>query len=354
MFVWLPVLKRVFMLRLFNALFYLATIAFVWLIAGEIFGPSRWKQTLAAGAVALEPGLAFLSGVINADNLLIALTTAFLLASLRLVRRGPTTARVLLPSLLAAAAVLTHGRGLVTLPVLAIALAVTLLRHRPATREALTLGAAAVTPLALAFVAYRLFGTATSGGALYGKQVGEFTAKAGFKVSQLLSTTWDFYFEKFASLPERYGPKWGYRQVFIEQFFGAFASQEVTLPRHLNDGLQALSGLGLVGLCTAAVARRKQLVRNWPSVAVMLALLCTAIVFLHYVNYRALLDNGGKNVLFVGRYLLPMVALFGLAIAFTVDSLPRRASAMLGAGVLALGSVLSVAGIGLTLFRFYV
>jgi Predicted membrane protein (DUF2142) len=103
-FVWLPLLKRVFVLRLFNALFYLATVALVWLIAGEVFGRVRWKQMLAAGAVALEPQLAFMSAVINADSLLIALTTGFLLTALRLVRRGPSVARVLLPSALAGAA----------------------------------------------------------------------------------------------------------------------------------------------------------------------------------------------------------------------------------------------------------
>lgn len=354
MFVWLPLLKRLFVLRLFNALFYLATVVLVWLIAGELFGASRWEQLLAAGAVALLPQLAFMSAVINADNLLIALTTGFLLASLRLVRRGPSTARVLLPSLLAAAALLTHGRGLVTLPVLAVALAVAWIRHRPPAREALTLGLAALAPVALAFLAYALFGKGTGSGALYGKQVGEFTTKASFKLSQFVSTTWNFYLEKFISLPERFGPKWGYRQVFIEQFYGAFASQEVTLPKHLNDLMQALSGVGLAGLCAALIACRRRLRRNWPSVVVMLALLLTTIVALHYVDYRALLDNGGKNVLIVGRYLLPMVSLFGLAIAFTLGSLPRRAGALLGGGLLGFGALLSLVGMGLMMYRFYV
>jgi len=72
LFVWLPLLKRIFLMRLFGGLLYLATVALTWLIAGEVFGRVRWKQMLAAGAVALEPQLAFMSATINADNLLIA------------------------------------------------------------------------------------------------------------------------------------------------------------------------------------------------------------------------------------------------------------------------------------------
>ena len=88
-------------------------------------------------------------------------------------------------------------------------------------------------------------------------------------------------------------------------------------------------------------------------VVVMLAMLLTTVVFLHYVSYRALLTNNGSDPLIVGRYLLPMVALFGLAIAFTLGALPRRLGPLLGALVLALGVLLSLGGIGITIVRFY-
>ncbi len=55
----------------------------------------------------------------------------------------------------------------------------------------------------------------------------------------------------------------------------------------------------------------------------------------------------------VGRYLLPMVSLFGLAIVFTVGTLPRRIAPLVGGAILALGLLLSLAGIGITAARFY-
>ena len=351
--VWLPLLKRLFILRLFNALCYFATVALTWLIAGEILGAVRWKQTLAAGVVAFEPELSFLSAVINADNLLIALTTAFMLAALRVVKRGPTMGRVLAASTLAAAAVLTHGRGLVTLPVLFVALCVAWLVHRPAPRETLRRGLAALGTLGVAFLAYLTLGRATGSGSVYGGQVGELNSGTSFNVRQFLSSIYQFYFPKLVSLQPRIGPAYGYRQVFIETFYGTFGSLEVVFKARIYDALQVFSALGLVGLYTACMTRLRALWRQWPLVLVMLTLLVTTLFFLHYVSYRALLGNGGSDPLIVGRYLLPMISLFGLAVAFTVGSLPRRAAPFVAAVILAAGILLSLTGIGMTAARFY-
>jgi hypothetical protein len=354
MLVWLPLLKRLFLLRLFNALCFLATICLTWAIAGEVFGRVRWKQALAASVVALQPQLAFMSAVINADNLLIALTTATLLASLRLVRLGPSMGRVLAASALAAATVLTHGRGLVTLPVLAVALTVTAIKHRPAIRDALAQGTAALVTVAGAFGAYLAFGRASGSSALYGGQVSALNSGTSFNLRQFLSSIYQFYFPRLPSLRPRIGPEYGYRQVFVETFYGTFGSLEVRFQQSTYDALQVASAIGLVGLYTACVAQWRRLARNWATVAVMLTLLITTVLFLHYVSYRSLLGNGGSDPLIVGRYLLPMVSLFGVAIAFTVGALPRRAGPYAAAAILAAGVVLSLTAIGITAVRFYV
>jgi hypothetical protein len=356
LFVWLPLLKRLFILRLFNALCFLATVLMMWLIAGEVFGRVRWKQTLATAVVALEPQLAFMSAVINADNLLIAVTSAFLLASLRLVKRGPSMRRVVLAAGLAAAAILTHGRGLVTLPVLFVALVLALIVHRPARRDVLTRGAAAAGTIGLAFAAYVLFGRAVGGSSLYGGQVSELNTgakNATFNMRQFLSSIYQFYFPNLSSLQARIGPAYGYRQVFIDTFYGTFGSLEVTFKARIYDVLQVLSALGLLGFYTACVTGWRRLRQSWPTVVLLLSLLVTLLGFLHYVSYRALLGDAGSDPLIVGRYLLPMISLFGLAITFTVGSLPRRLGPFAAGAIIALGVLLSLAGLGITAARFY-
>jgi hypothetical protein len=351
-FLWLPLLKRLFVMRLFNALCFLATIALTWMIAGEVFGRVRWKQTLATGVVALQAQLSFMSAVINADNLLIAVTTAFLLAALRLVKYGPSTRRVLSASAIAAAAVLTHGRGLVTLPVLAVALGISWIVFRPSARDTLARGAMAAGTVGAAFLAYLLLGRASGGRALYGGQVGELQGTS-FNLRQLLSSIYQFYFRKLGALQPRIGPEYGYRQVFIETFYGTFGSLEVRFKPRAYDLLQVLSAGGLLAFYTALVARWRHVMRRWPMVAVMLTLLVTNVAFLHYASYRALLGNGGSDPLIVGRYLLPMVSLFGLAITFTAGSLPRRLGPLAGAVILAIGILFALTGLGITMARFY-
>jgi 4-amino-4-deoxy-L-arabinose transferase-like glycosyltransferase len=352
-FVWLPLMKRVFVMRLFNVLFYVVTIVLAWMIAGELFGTVRWKQTLTAGAVALEPQMAFLSTAINPDGMLIAIVTGFLLASIRLVKRGPSLWRVLGASLLAAAAVLTHGRGLVTLPVLAVVLVVTWIRHRSAARGALVLGVGGVAPVGVAFIAYALFGKAGGTSSLYGGQVTELNSTHhGFKLGQFLATIWNFYLEPIVALPKRIGPKWGWRQVFIEGFYGGFGSGNVSFPRGVLSALQTLTLLGLLGLVAAVVAAWRQVRRAWPFVLIALSLLVTSVVFFHYVNYRAVLTRGSGH-LFVGRYLLPMIALFGVAITFVASSLPRRLGPLFGAAILGCGVTLCITGLFVSMFRFY-
>jgi hypothetical protein len=350
-FAGLPLLKLIFVLRLFNALCYLATIALTWTIAGDLFGRERWKQTLAAGAVALVPQLAFMSAVINADNLLIALTTAFLLSALRVLMRGPTVGRVLVMSVLCAAACLTHGRGLVTLPVLAVALVAGWVRFRAGgLAVARQLGASAGT-LGVAALLYFLFGT--PGGTAYGGQVTQLNGGGAFSVRGFLEYLWRFYLPALPGMKARLGPAFGFRQVFIETFYGAFGWLEVRFKPRIYDVLELASVLGVLWLTATCLVRRRLLRSQWPQVLVMLALLVVTVVFLHYVSYRTLVGDHGSDPLIVGRYLLPIISLFGLAIAFTIGSLPRRLGSLAGAGVLAAGVLLSLTGLGITAVRFY-
>jgi hypothetical protein len=349
--IWLPLLKRLFILRLFSALFRLGAIAATWLLAGEVFGRSRWRQTLATGAVALEPKLAFMSGVISADNLLVFAFAGFLLAAVRLVKRGPSTGRVMGAAGFSAAAVLTQGRGLVTVPVLVVALAVAFTRHRPELRAAALRALAAAATIAIALFAYVLFAQA-NGSTAFGGQVTQLNS-GHFSIGQFLSFIYQFYFQPLPGMIPRIGPSYGYEQVFIAGFYGTFDSLEVNFPLHIDAWLEVLSAIGLVGFYTACVLRWRRLLAAWPVVVVLLALLVTNIGFLHYVSYRALLGNGGTDPLVTGRYLLPIVPLFGLAIAFTVGSLPRRAAPLVGGLVLAIGVLLSLDALGISMARFY-
>ena len=342
-------LTRLFFMRLATVLLFVGTVALTWLIAAELLAVA-WARALATGLVALQPKLAFGAGIVNPDLMLVVLSTGALLAALRIVRRGPTVRPVIALAVCAAAGVLTHPRGYFLLPFAVIALAIGAWCFRPALRQALALGAGALGTMVLS-VAIALFWVR---GHTHGAAVGASgnPPLAGLNPRQFLSYVWQFYLPKLSFMDPKIGPSfYGYRQVYIQSFFGNFASFSVNYRPVYYDGLQLLSGLGLAALYTTAVARWRTILANWPVVVVSVTFFAGLMALLHLVSYSSL--RVSSDVVITGRYLLPAIALYGCAAAWVCSSLPRRLGLPLGGILLGLAALLAVGGVGLSLGRFY-
>lgn len=333
-------------MRLASGLLFLITIALTWLIASELFA-STLPRVVATGFVALLPEMGFLSGAVNADNLLICIWTAFVLMALRLVRHGPTTGRTLALFALAAASLLTHGRGTAILfPLVIVVLVAYLRQRRPLRRTLIQLGAG-VAVVAAVYSAYRLFASPTGGA--YGGEVTFPTGAAS--LGELLSSIWQFYLPKLPLMSPRVGPAYGYRQVVIETLFGTFGSVDTRFSRETYDLIQGGVALLLVACAAGLVAHRHSLARRWPELVVLASTTAGMLTLLHAASYRALLF--GTDPLITGRYLLPLAPIFGCGIAFVVWALPRRVGVVVSAVVLASLVALTLGGLGISADRFY-
>ncbi len=340
---------RLFVTRLANVLLFLVAVVCAWLAAAELTG-RLWARTLTAAVVAIQPQLTATAGIVNADTLLVTIWSAFTALALRTLVRGPTLRRVLGLSALAAASALTHGRGLALLPAMAVVVAIALWRHRPATREALRWSGAGALVLVAGLALFRLFTSTQGGGSLYGNQT-DYLRQGGFGIWGFVSQVWQFFLPKLPGMPAAIGPDYGFRQMYVETFFGSFGWLEVRFPGRVYDLLHAAVLLGLVALVVALVARRRELRDRW-HVALGLAAICAALVgLLQLVSYLALL--GGPDPLIVGRYALPLIVPFALAVTFVATSLPRRLGPLFGALVVAFGIVLQLSGLIITVERFY-
>jgi hypothetical protein len=338
-------LGRMFFMRLATTLLLVVTVWLTWLIAAELFSRT-WVRTLATGLVALQPKLGFGGGIINPDLMLVMVATGALLMGLRLVRHGPTLGRVLWLAVFAGAGAVVHPRGLFLPPFAVIALAIAFVRAWPGRRRALGF-AAAVVGITFACVAVSIaWSQAHAGGAISENPVGGFSAK------QFLSYLWQFYLPKLSVMDPKIGPpQYGYRQVYIDSYFSAFASFSVSYRQIVLDLLQVLAGIGLIALWTTIVTRWHVVVARWRDVAVCVVFFLGLMSLLHVVSYMNL--RGSIDPVLTGRYLLPAVALYGCAIAWVASSLPRRLGVAF-AGVLLGGALLlAIGGIGLSLDRFY-
>jgi 4-amino-4-deoxy-L-arabinose transferase-like glycosyltransferase len=346
---WSDLPTRLLFMRLANVPLYLAIVVFAWLAAGEAFGRRRRAQTMAAGSVGLLPQLTFMSGVVNPDILLATVWAALAYVSLVAVRAGPRPRVLVSLGAVAAASVLTHGRGLAVIIPLLVVLAVMLWRARPLSLRTLAWMGGALATLAVGLIVAVAYSSAHGGGSSISGEVGS-TTGAG-SVKGFISYLWEFYLPRLRTMTQQ-GPPYGYRQVFIEGLGGTFGSLEIQYPLWVYDALQVAAGAGLA-LLGATIVRRWETVRaNWAKVVVVAAIPFGMLAVLHVSAYRDL-QSPPFDPLLVGRYLLPLVVAMGLAIAWVCISLPRRWGTLLGALVLTLFTVLSLSGLGLTIARFY-
>jgi hypothetical protein len=323
---------RTFAMRLANVPLLLAVVVFTWLVAGELFARRRWLQTLATAAVAVQPQLIHMTAVVNPDIALAAIWAAALYVMIRHLRAGLSRGRIAWLAGLVVASCLTQPRGLaLVIPALAaVALSVRDVRRRPA----LAIMGATYLVAAVVLVNY-----ATRGDVL------------GFHVRQFASYLWQFYLPRLDFMTPAPGPEWGVGDVFVDRFYGGFAQLEITLPDGLLSvltvGALVVGALAIVGL----VVQRRALARQ-RDVAIVCALTAVGyLLLIHVVAFRGLLSVPDPAI--TGRYLLPLLPLYGAGIALAVSWLRRPVAVGLGAVVLVGLTCVQLAGFGLMFERFY-
>lgn len=344
------IFDRIYAMRIGSIVLYLVTIVLAWALAGELLGAALWPRTLAAGLVALQPMLVQMGSVVNPDILLTALWTAAIYLAVLIVRRGPSPRLVIGILAVSLAAVLTQPRGLPVLAPVLAAIAIGFWRRseRPLPRVEsrrvwLALGGGAL----LALVALALgLGALAPAGAVAG-------ITHPFSLREFGSYVWQFYLPALPFQQAPIGPDdFGWQQTFVKFLWGAFAWQEVTFPRAVYIVLEWLSVAGLAALVAALLVRRSELRRRWGVLTVLALFVLSLVAALHVAAYYVILSDPQSGFI-VGRYVLPLIALFGCAVAFVVASLPRRIVPYAAGAVLAGAVLLQLAALGVTVARFY-
>jgi hypothetical protein len=327
-------------MRALGVLLFGATVVLTWLLAGVVLA-GLWPRVVAAGLVALQPKLGFMSGVINPDILLVALTTAFVLAGALIIRRGLTKWRVAAIIAAAAGAASTHPRGLFLIGPLAFVAWF-------AVRQAVQRSRGVAAQRVVNFAGGALVLAAAAGVALLAARWGSSSAPSNIK--QFGSYLWQFYLPRPTFL-DPFGPAYGYRQVFVETYFSVFGQIDVRPTAGFVDWLQAAAMIGMGALYTTAAARWETVRSNWPIVILLAGTIISLLALLHLVAFREL-QLGGDPII-TGRYILCAVSIYGIAIAWVCSSLPKRAGPFVAGPLLAISAVLVFSGVGLTALRFY-
>jgi hypothetical protein len=332
------IFDRMFAMRLANLPALLAVVLFTWLIAGELFGGRRWLQALATAAVGLHPQLTHMTAVVNPDVFLAALWTAALYVMTTIVKRGPSRGRVIWLLLLAAASCLTQPRGVAIVVPVGVVAAVVAWRHVRARGPG----------------ARRLFAAVVAGGTLVVLLALSYYAVAGdfslSRVREFGSYAWQFYLPKVAFMETSISPGYGIGELFA-RFVGGFGMLEATFPMAALRALK-VTALVLALLAVAGLIACRADLRRRPGVAlVYLAAIAGYLAMMHAVAFRSLLTSADPVI--TGRHLLPLIPLYGMALALAVAWLPRRWAPVAGGAVLGGALLLQLAGLAVTFERFY-
>jgi hypothetical protein len=250
-----------------------------------------------------------------------------------------------------AAAILTKGTSYALVPAVAVAILIGFLRCPRSKRLDLGLpyalaGLVLIVPV---YIWVRI-ATATGRPAFNTVGVSSSTEPIPFKLGDFLAYIWQFYLPRlpFMSL-DRTTPGYSVYNVWIREAWGTFGWLEFGMPTWIYTVVGSLTAA--IGLVSAGILATVRGAVRWELV-LFFALGCFGLLLgLHYTEYRTIIDREGT--ILQGRYLLPVLGLFGLAVGLIISRIPGRFRAPTTGVVLVALLALQVVALATVAARYY-
>jgi hypothetical protein len=308
------VLDRLELMRLLSAVLAGLTALFAFLFIRETLPLNPWSWTVGGLGVALAPLLAEMSGGVNPDALLYTTCAALFYCLARAFRRGLTPR---LAGAIGAATVvglLTKVNFLGLIPGVALALALLTVRARrdgrgDAWRSLTTALAVSLAPPAI-YVAVNLL-TGRAGFGVVANALSS-TRHAGSALDEI-GYVWQLYLPRLPGMHRDFPGLLTTRDIWFNGYVGLFGWLDTMFPSWVYT--VALLPAALIGaLCVRTLFVGRETVRSRAGeLTVYLTLAAGLMALVGAGSYLAFVGAGGA--LFEPRYLLPLMPLFGAALA---------------------------------------
>ena len=352
------ILERLALMRLLSALMAAGTVLCVSLFLRELLPGTPWAWTAGALAVAFQTTFMFVAAGVQGDNLLVLASAATLLLLARVFRRGLTIRRGAALGAATAIGVLGKLTFLAFVPGIALAFLLLLLRAGRERRVALRATAVAAGIVAVPVGLYALLNVAAwerGGGATAGS-VGTATVSSGVvSLRERLVYIWQ---EVLPALPFMHDAFIGYapRDLWLRGWTGHFGWLDYNFPERVYDAAEVVF-LALLTLAAVAVVRTVR-ARGWAAMgwhrplALVLLTLCAGLI--GAIGWQAVVYKADTGYRFEqARYLLPLLALYGLLVALAARGAGRRWGPAVGAVLVVLAMAHGLFAQLLTISRYY-
>jgi hypothetical protein len=342
---------RLYAMRIWTLPLLLVTTLCAWLLAGEVFGRRRLAQLTCAAVTALMPMQTAISSAVNPDALMVALWGLALWLGTRVVIRGGGRREVWALTLVTGAAIATKATSYALLPPVLLALLLGWLRQ-PRSERLPVLSWFVIPLLALASPVLVWIVIAIRTGRSPVNTISQGMHPRPFSVGRFLSFVWQFYLPRLPGMaPDREVPGLPMYEYWIRQGWGVFGWLSVKMPEFVYR-LLAFVSTAISVPAVVLVARIRGRVALGLLAFYSVALL-SLLALIHLADYRSLIAHGEGRVV-QGRYLLPLMPLFGLAVSLILIRLPARWRGQACAAVVAGLIVLQVLSLATVAQAYYV
>jgi hypothetical protein len=329
-------LDRLELMRLLSALMAALTALFAYLFVREALPRVRWAWAVGGLGVALTPLLGFVSGAVNPDAMLFAVSAAIFYLLARGFRRGLTPGLAVAIGVATAIGLLTKLNFVGLAPGIALGLVVLAVRSaRVSKRSAyrsLVLGIGIAASPVLAYIVINLFSNHAGLGAVSGGIQGT----EGSVFSEI-SYIWQYYLPRLAGMAEEF-PGIFTPQLWFERSVGQYGWLDTSFPTWVYDVALIPAGLLTVLGIRALVGGRAALRSRVAELAVYVVMAAGLLALIAATSY---IPSGNglphfPTAFWQARYLLPLVPLLGAALVLSARGAGRRWGPVAGALIVVL------------------
>jgi 4-amino-4-deoxy-L-arabinose transferase-like glycosyltransferase len=329
------VLDQLALMRLLSAVLAGLTALFAFLFLREVIPSTPIAWTVGGLGVAFMPGLAFISGAVNPEAMFCAVASAIFYCLGRAFRRGLTQRLALALGALIAAGFLTKLNFLGLAPAVFVGLVVLARRRMQAQggREALRVLAPGLALAASPVVVYVAANMVSHHHTLgFGSTALAQTAKRS--VLGEASYVWQLYLPRLPGMRVYFADVSPIRDVWFNGLVGEYGFEDTFFPRWVVR-VAVIPTLAIAALAGRELVRRRAAVRGrLAEVAVYLGMAAGVMALVGASSYLWFPAEAAGFP--EARYLLPLIALFGLALGLAVRGAGRRWGAAAGALIVVL------------------
>lgn len=314
-------LARLTLMRLLSALFAGVTALFAFLFVRETLPARRAAWTAGGLSVAFAPLLGFMSGAVNPDSMLFAVSAALFWSLARAFRHGLTYRRAGLIGAITAVGLLTklNFAGLFPGAILGLGVLAWRLARGSRTRAwrafALGLGVA-ISPV----VPYVLV-NAAQGRPTFGLFSGAASlATHHGSIFAAFSYIWQVYLPRLPGMTAHFSGISTTRQIWFDGLVGQYGWVETAFPEWLYE-LAAVWGVVLLAACARTLFLLRRSARERIAELVVYGVVSLGLlVLVGAASYVAPLTEQFTEA----RYLLPLLALFAAGVGLAIRAAGRR------------------------------